>query len=741
MVRLAFIVAVIAFSVFTAVGCGAQRTPVQTPVPTPAPAIRPTVDLESVVRRVLAEQSGLETPLPTSQTIPTVDVEALARDATERVLATLKVLESPIPTPQAVPTVDVDALARDATERVLATLDARVTPTPTPTLTPAPTPSPTPTPTPTSTASPTPTPTATPTASPTLAPPPGEVIPVSPRLKVSIPPPTDQYTLPYAMNQVSVNLMPIYSHMVGRNIIHNVEEPQLATSWSVEPDGKTWNFKLRENVPFYRDGRPLNDYSFSAKDLLMMLDLQIGEPGTPELRTRLARSPGRYVSYFGTPGNWVANSDHDVTLNLPNINLDVASQLSEEWPTGIMSRDHWDDVGGEEGYRIDPVGNGPWSYLYHEVDVGYLHERVEDHWRITPEFHELEVIMAPFASTRLAMLYIHEAHIIPLVRTQREAIEGAGFAIYRSTLPAIQQSFGFVYYRANAFCSDDGSPFSPFSDGPNASRPPGLTHECGPRDSVTQEAPIRDPRVRHALNLAINRNEINNIFYQGLGFPLVDYFPPWRDDFKDEWAPFPGPDGQTGAAGGWPYPGDGDPDQARALLAEAGFPDGVDVTLDCLLSHRVVPEWPDICEQVVGYWANVGINASLDWSADFGDFRAKTRDPSHNSGNWLWSASPSLDPPCNAITYSMVWELGQAYREWHAASELYFRCNEITNVDDRRDATRVLGKAWVENHFSVPLVWVFAEAVINPNIVQEYEVNMLHIGPIRYHEHTQPIYK
>ena len=567
------------------------------------------------------------------------------------------------------------------------------------------------------------------------------MLPVDPRLRVAVPPLREQNTVPYALSQISEKLMPVYSHMIGRNITTNVEEPQLATSWELESDGKTWHFQLREGVPFYRDAKPLNDYTFSAKDLFMMLDLQNGEALGDELNTRIARSPGRYRNYFGANENWVANSDYDVTLNLPNVNLDAAILLSDEWSTGIMSRDHWDDVGGEEGYKVDPVGNGPWSYVFHKIDDTFLHERVEDHWRITPAFHELEFSLIREPSTRLLMLLVDEVHIIPLIRTQREMINNAGFDTYRSTLPSIHQGFGFVYFRDQAFCSDDGSSFSPFSDAAGASPPPGLNHDCGPRDPVTQEAPIRDARVRHALNLAVNRNEINNVFFHGLGFPLVDYFPYWRDDFKDEWAPHEGPNGETGAAGGWPYPGDGDPERAKALLAEAGYPDGVEITLDCLLYHRVVPEWPDICEHIAGYWSNIGVTTTLDWSADFGDFRVKTRDASHNGGNWLWSSSPSLDPPCNAITYSMVWELGQAYREWEAASDLFFRCAEINSVEERVRATQDFAEAWLAGHYSVPLVWVFYEVAVNPSIVQKYEVNMLHFGPIRYHEHTVPVYQ
>ena len=635
----------------------------------------------------------------------------------------------------------------DATEAPTAA--ATVAPAPAPTMAPTAAPAATMAPTAAATMAPTAAatmaPTAAPraTAAPTIAPTAMMARePVQPRLRVSLPPGNEQFTIPYPMSQVSEKLMPIYSHMIGRNIKSNVEEPQLATFWEVESDGKTWHFTLAEGVPFYKFAKPLNDYTFSAKDVFMMLDLQIGEAGDPAFSTKLARSPGRYNSYFGNPEDWIANTDYDITLNLPKVNLDAAFLLSDEWSTGIMSRDHWDDVGGEPGYQVDPVGNGPWSYILSETNGAYLHERVENHWRVTPEFHELEIKQVQEAGTRQAQLFAYEADIIPLVRTQRGTIEGAGFKTYRSTLPSIHQGFGIVHFRDQSFCSDDGSTYSPFSASSSASPPPGQgNHECGPRENVTQEAPIRDARVRHAMNLAINRNEINNVFYQGLGFPLVDYFPPWRDDFKEEWTPFPGPNGETGAAGGWPYPGDGDPAQARALLADAGYPDGFETTLDCLLTHKVVPEWPDICEQVIVYLSQVGITAKLATSDSFGSFRAKTRDPSHNGGNWIWSASPSLDPPCNAITYSMVWELGQAYREWPAASELYFRCANITNLDERREAAQDFAEAWLEGHYSIPLVWVYAEAAVNPGVVQEYEVNMLHMGPVRYHEHTQPVYK
>ena len=125
MARLGWIIAAVLTAVLVISACGGEMSTemsAATPVETATPALMPTAtrtaaptpDVESVVRRVLAEQRGSEPPTPTSQPIPTVDVEAITFEVTERVLATLEARETPTPEP---------------------------TPEPTPTVTPTPTPS------------------------------------------------------------------------------------------------------------------------------------------------------------------------------------------------------------------------------------------------------------------------------------------------------------------------------------------------------------------------------------------------------------------------------------------------------------------------------------------------------------------------------------------------------------------------------------------------------------------------
>ena len=602
------------------------------------------------------------------------------------------------PEPTAVPTAAVPAPA------------PTMAPTAPPTMAPtaAPTMAPTAAPTMAPTAAPTRAPTAAPTPEPTMAP----KVPVESRLRVAIPTPSYQYTMQHPANQIDARIMPIYSHLVGHHPKSNVQEPQLAESWAMESDGKTYTWNLRQGVPFYKNAEP-TDIMFSAKDAVHSFGIFAG------VESELTRS-GR--PEFGGMVDADIVNDHQVVLRLAQVSLDMPFLLSDEWSTGISSKDWWDQ-NGEEGYMDDAIGTGPWSLIELVTNQHVLHERVPDHWRITPAFPEVQFLFVPESATRLAMIIGGEAHISAIPRDLHNQAEERGIVITKSTLPAVHTQVRYSFFKPDNYVN------------PETGEGAGGQVAHGPTKGYDPSDPLRNVKARAALNHAINYDEINQVFFRGEGFPLVDYFPPWREDFKDEWAPIPGIDGNTGAEGGWPYAYD--PARARELLVEAGYPNGFETTLVAASGQSVIQEQGEIGEVIRSYWEAIGVRTNL-VTVPVGDVLGMwaARDRSNTS----YLVSPSLDPICVAMSFS-YYERGRTVWDHQEISDYYAACTQSTDLDERLKLAQGLGDWWVENHVSAPITWIFGYAAVNPNVVQEYQVNMLHMGPIRYHEYTLPVYQ
>jgi peptide/nickel transport system substrate-binding protein len=106
-----------------------------------------------------------------------------------------------------------------------------------------------------------------------------------------------------------------------------------------------------------------------------------------------------------------------------------------------------------------------------------------------------------------------------------------------------------------------------------------------------RDVPLNDPKVRQALNKAIDREAINDAVFGGVGQPVNQ---PWPEGYT-----FYDPD----LADVLSY----DPDGAKQLLTEAGYPNGIDVEIS-VLPNRSSPAIAEIVEQ---QWAAVGIRGTI----------------------------------------------------------------------------------------------------------------------------------
>ena len=106
------------------------------------------------------------------------------------------------------------------------------------------------------------------------------------------------------------------------------------------------------------------------------------------------------------------------------------------------------------------------------------------------------------------------------------------------------------------------------------------------------EGPGQDIRVRQALNYALDVDEIIQEIKGGAARPLNGYLTPHHFGYDPETPPYP-------------Y----DPEKARALLAEAGYPEGLDLAFD--LPTAMPDEAPALARLMAEQYARVGINLEL----------------------------------------------------------------------------------------------------------------------------------
>ena len=213
----------------------------------------------------------------------------------------------------------------------------------------------------------------------------------------------------------------------------------------------------------------------------------------------IATDTGLFRQLFGgTPdilqNNVVALDDSTVEFNLMEPNSIVDFFASAQQGNFFMYSKAQFEAEGMAAYDTQPAGVGPWQFEERTLDVNLLYSRVNDHWRRSPFFEELEFVLIPEENTRLAQLKTGQVQISTISRELHEDAISSGLVVLQSELPSIQVGFiiGGVYNPEAANDCADG----------------------GERCFYQPDEPHLDPRVREAINRAIDRNEINEQLFR-----------------------------------------------------------------------------------------------------------------------------------------------------------------------------------------------------------------------------------
>ena len=369
--------------------------------------------------------------------------------------------------------------------------------------------------------------------------------------------PGDSLTLdPHAQNEGPTHMVSrqIYEGLVTPGI--NMEVlPQLAESWTTTADD-TWIFNIRRGVTFH-DGSAL-----TAGDVAFSIN-------------RAKTAPSDMVDLIKSVKSARAIDDHTVEVKTDGPNPILLNQLtqifvmSEAWAkaNGCEASYNWD--AGETSYCASHAnGTGPFEITFREQDVRTVFEK-NDNWWGNHYMHNIEKIeLLPIKNdaTRVAALLSGEIDYTNVVPVQ--------------DIKRIDSSMGHAVKmtpqnRTIFFGMDQGSAELNSSN-------------------IKGKNPFADRRVRLAMYHALDMDAIKDKVMRGQSVPAGIITAP-------------GVNGHTAARDErMAY----DPETSKRLLAEAGYPDGFEVTLDCPNNRYINDE--AICQAAVGMMARIGINVTLD---------------------------------------------------------------------------------------------------------------------------------
>jgi len=311
----------------------------------------------------------------------------------------------------------------------------------------------------------------------------------------------------------------------------------VAETWKLGEDGTTWTFTIRDDIVFH-NGDPL-----TAHDVKFSVDRFASEestnPWSPYLRNNL---------------DYTEVTD-DYTFVYHSVKPEPPLLIPFAW-TRIIAKDYFEEVGQEE-FRLNPVGSGPWKFVEHVPETSFKMEAFTEHWRQVPAYQYVVCLQVPEEATRIAMMQTGDGDIADGITSDR-----------------------LVEMMAEGWRTE------PFGL-------PGL-YNISFTASWVENVPTSDIRVRKAMSYAVNRQELCDTYYMGLARPGGRWFMhegTWGWDMS--WQPDP-------------Y----DPDLARQLLAEAGYPDAFDTPT---IKYFVQPgPGVDQAQVVQAYWAEVGIDVQLE---------------------------------------------------------------------------------------------------------------------------------
>jgi dipeptide transport system substrate-binding protein len=382
---------------------------------------------------------------------------------------------------------------------------------------------------------------------------------------------------------------PIYNRLVEFERGTTKIGPALAETWEVSDDGMEYTFHLRKGVKFQttKEFTPTRD--FNADDVVFSFKRQLDKDHPYH---KVSNGSYEYFNGMSMPDllkDVVKVDDYTVKfmLNRPeapmiaNLGMDFASIFSAEYADQLSA------AGTPEVIDQMPVGTGPFQLVNYQKDAVIRYKAHPDYWAGKAKIDNLVYAITPDASVRYQKLKAGECHVMPYPNPadleamakdpeinlmQQEGLN-VGYLAYNSLVP-----------------------------------------------------PFDNPKVRKALNMAINKEAILDAVFQGAGIVAKNPIPPtiwsYNDAVKDD-----------------PY----DPAAAKKMLEDEGVKD-LKMNIWAMPVQRPYnPNARRMAELIQADFAEVGVEAEI-VSYEWGEYLKRSKDKDRDGAVLLGWTGDNGDP-------------------------------------------------------------------------------------------------
>lgn len=396
---------------------------------------------------------------------------------------------------------------------------------------------------------------------------------------------------------------------------------------------------------------------FTSEDVKFTWELITG----PESLSTDAPLYRTLVSSIDTP------DPYTVTFNLSSPADFAAKQVIWDTNMLIVSKKYYDKV-GEKEYAAKPVGTGPYVLDEWNPGQGMKYTYFDKYWGEAPDFEKLDLRFVAEDQTRMSMLQAGEADVADIPRVLVPTAKSAGLKVTAAPDPAVAPILWF------------GSMYLPDMGG----------------------MPWDDVKVREALNIAIDRDALVDGPFDKYAVSVASNIlgpntPGYEQMDRD------------------PYPFD--PNKAKQLLADAGYADGLDITVK-VTSVGGVPEMPTIVEAVAAQWADVGVKAKIELTEQAPisqGYRDRDRLP------YIFTTRSPYNSFNPASLLDLFFHKDGAFGGTDAAtSALVEQSAKLIDPKAKAAAWAKVGQAIYDGYWTVPMPAVIPIVAVNPKTVSSW---------------------